>query len=166
VLAVLIALALTGQANAVPPACWTRITSRPQFTAAQQVRELQGRIKSASCDVIGVTWTTSPSEHGLLLWESKPQTLWRVTMAGQAARWERWSGASTARLLADEPADGFTLGANTQGKGRAAISPSAGGFVKQHAPGTFDAALPVNCEAPAPATAPAAGVPPFLTKCG
>jgi len=88
-----------------------------------------------------------------------------VTMEGRAPRWERWASASKARVLADNPADGFTLGARTEGKGRAAISPSAGGFVKQHAPGIFDEALPVNCDAPPPA-APAAGSPPFLTKCG
>ena len=165
-LAVLIAMAMFGQTNAAPAACWTKLPSRPQFTAADQVRELQTHIKSAGCDVVGVAWTRSPTQQGLLLWEAKPQTLWRVTMDGPAARWEKWTGASRTRLLADAPADGFTLGAYTQGKGRAEISPSAGGFVKQHAPGAFDAALPVNCDAPPPAAAPAAGSPPFLTKCG
>lgn len=164
--AVLIAVAMVGQVTPAPAACWTKLSSRPQFTPADQVRELQSRIKTAGCDVVGVAWATSATQHGLLLWESKPQTLWRVTMDGQAARWEKWSGATRARILADTPADGFTLGASTQGKGRAEISPSAGGFVKQQAPGTFDAALPVNCDVPAPAAAPAAGSPPFLTKCG
>jgi hypothetical protein len=166
VLAVLIAVAIIGQANAAPDACWTKLPSRPQFTAADQVRNLQAHIKSAACDVVGLAWTTSPTQQGLLLWEAKPQTLWRLTMDGPAARWEKWAGASRARLLADNPADGFTLGVYTQGKGRAEISPSAGGFVKQHAPGTFDAALPVNCDTPAPAAPAAAGSPPFLTKCG
>jgi hypothetical protein len=164
--AVLIAIAMSGQAPPAPAACWTTLPSRPQFTAADQVRELQARIQATTCDVVGLSWTASPKEQGLLLWESKPQTLWRVTMVGQAARWEKWSGANKTRILADNPADGFSLGAATQGKGRAGISPSAGGFVKQHAPGTFDAALPVNCDAPAPTAAPAAGSPPFLTKCG
>jgi hypothetical protein len=162
VLAVLIAVAIIGQANAAPDACWTKLPSRPQFTAADQVRNLQAHIKSAACDVVGLAWTTSPTQQGLLLWEAKPQTLWRVTMDGQAARWEKWAGASKARLLADNPADGFTLGASSQGKGRAATSTSAGGFVKQHAPGTFDAVLPENCSAPAPA----GNTPAFLTKCG
>jgi hypothetical protein len=166
VLAVLIVLAMIGQTNAAPAACWSKLTPPAPFTAADQVRHLQAHIKAAGCGVVGVTWSASANQHVLLLWESKPQTLWRVTMDGQAARWEKWAAASKARVLADNPADGFTLGTYTQGRGRAEISPAAGGFVKQHAPGTFDAGLPVNCDAPAPAAPAAAGSPPFLTKCG
>ena len=164
-LALLIAVAMLGQTNAAPSECWIRLPSRPQFTAAEQVRALQSRITSSSCDVAGVTWAAAPARHALLLWESTSQTLWRVTVDGATARWERWGGASKARILADDPADGFTLGAHTEGKGRAPMSPAAGGFVKQQAPGTFDEALPLNCDAPPP-TAPARGNPPFLTKCG
>jgi hypothetical protein len=159
----LLAVALIGQAHTAGD-CWTKIAPRPQYSASDQVRDLQGRIKSGGCDVIGLAWTTrgAPAQESALVWESKPQTLWRLKVDKQGPEWEKWSGATRERILADNPADGFTLGAYSQGKGRSAMTPSAGGFVKQHAPGTFDAALPENCSAPAPA----GKSPAFLTKCG
>jgi len=163
VFALLVVVALATQARAAVPArCWSSVGPRPEYTSSDQVRDLQATIKAASCDVAGLAWSTktaSPQQH-LILWDGTQETLWRVTVEKQAARWEKIAGASRQRLLADDPADGFTLGARSQGKGRATISPAAGGFVKQHAPGTFDAALPVNCDAP-----PAPDTPPFLTKC-
>ena len=160
----LLAVALIGQAHETAASCWTKVAARPEYTASDQVRDLQSRVKVSGCEVVGLAWTTTakPPQESVLLWESKPQTLWRLTMDRQGPRWEKWSGASKARILADNPADGFTLGPLSQGKGRAATSTSAGGFVKQHAPGTFDAVLPENCSAPAPA----GNTPAFLTKCG
>jgi hypothetical protein len=157
----LLAAALIGQAH---DACWTKIAARPEYSAADQVRDLQGRVKAGGCEVIGLAWETTakPSQQSVLLWESKPQTLWRLTIDAGGPRWEKWSGATNAQILADSPADGFTLGAYTQGKGRAATTTSAGGFVKQHAPRTFDAVLPENCSAPTPA----GNSPAFLIKCG
>ena len=162
--ALLFLAALIGQTQAAPADCWTKVAARPEYTASDQVRDLQSRVKVGGCEVVGLAWTTTakPPQESVLLWESKPQILWRLTMDRQGPRWEKWSGASKERILADSPADGFTLGAFSQGKGRAATSTSAGGFVKQHAPGTFDAVLPENCSAPAPA----GSTPPFLTKCG
>jgi hypothetical protein len=163
VFALLAALALAAQTHtAAPAACWSSLGDRPAYIPSDQVRDLQTRLKAGGCDVIGVAWSTkTPPQQSLILWDGKQEMLWRVTVEKQAVRWEKWAGASRQRMLADDPADGFTLGARSQGKGRATISPAAGGFVKQRAPGTFDAALPVNCEAP-----PAADNPPFLTKCG
>ena len=156
-----VALVLQTHAAAAPAACWSSLGSRPAYSASDQVRDFQTRLKAGGCDVIGVAWsTTTPAQQGLILWEGKQEILWRVTVEKQTVRWEKWAGASRQRILADNPADGFTLGVRSQGRGRATITPAAGGFVKQHAPGTFDAALPVNCDAP-----PAAGAPPFLTKC-
>ena len=159
----LLAVALIGQAHETA-SCWTKVAARPDYTASDQVRDLQSRVKVSGCEVVGLAWATTakPPQESVLLWESKPQTLWRLTMDRQGPRWEKWSGASKERILADNPGDGFTLGAFSQGKGRAATSTSAGGFVKQHAPGTFDAVLPENCSAPAPA----GNTPAFLTKCG
>lgn len=159
----LLAVALIGQSSANPGRCWTSLSSRPQYAAPDQVRDLQGRVKAGGCEVIGLAWTSAaPVQHLLLLWDAKEQTLWRLKIEGQSSRWEKWSGASRERILADNAADGFTLGTSSQGKGRAAMTISAGRFVTQHAPGTFDAALPENCGAPSPA----ANTPPFLTKCG
>jgi hypothetical protein len=164
VFALLFVAALIGQTQAAPASCWTKIGPRAQYGASDQVRDLQNRVKGGGCEVIGLAWTTTaaPSQESVLLWEAKPQTLWRLTMDPQGPRWERWSGASRERILGDNPGDGFTLGAYNQGKGRAATSLSAGGFVKQHAAGTFDAVLPENCSAPSPA----GNAPAFLTKCG
>ena len=117
--------------------CWTKIAPRAQYSASDQVRDLQGRIKAGGCDVIGLAWATraASAQESALLWEAKPQTLWRLKIDSQGPQWEKWGGASRERILADTPADGFTLGAYSQGKGRSATSTSAGGFVKQHAPG-------------------------------
>lgn len=160
----LFAVALIGQAHDAPGSCWTKIAARPEYSAADQVRDLQSRLKTSGCDVVGLTWATTakPPQESVLLWESKPQTLWRLTMDARGPRWEKWIGATKERILADNPADGFTLGAYTEGKGRAATSLPAGGFVKQHAPGTFDPVLPENCSAPTPA----GNSPAFLIKCG
>jgi hypothetical protein len=160
----LLAVALIGQAHDAPGNCWTTIPARSEYSAADQVRDLQSRLKTGACDAVGLTWATTakPPQHSVLLWDSKADTLWRLTMDASGPRWEKWAGATRARILADNPADGFTLGAYTQGKGRAATSLPAGGFVKQHAPGTFDAVLPENCSAPTPA----GNSPAFLTKCG
>ena len=162
-LLVLAAALFAGQPAVKPASCWTTLEPRAEYAAAQQVRDLQARVKAGACDVIGTAWTSkaTAAPHNLILWDGKQQTLWRVTVDRQAVRWEKWTGASRERILVDDPGDGFTLGAYSQGKGRATISPSAGGFVKQHAPARFDPALPVNCDAPAPA----ADAPPFLTKC-
>jgi hypothetical protein len=165
----LLAVALIAQSSVEPARCWTSVSGRPQYTAADQVRDLQSLVKAGGCDVVGLAWTSAapaapaaPAQHLVVLWDAKEQILWRLKMEGQSPRWEKWSGASKERILADNPADGFTLGTFSQGKGRAAMTTSAGGFVKQHAPGTFDAALPENCGAPSPS----ANTPPFLTKCG
>jgi hypothetical protein len=161
VVELLLAFALIGQSHTDD--CWTSIAPRPQYSASDQVRDLQGRIKTTRCDVVGLAWTTAggTAQQLAIVWESKLQTLWRLTVDKQGPRWEKWSGATRERILADNPADGFTLGPYIQGKGRSAISLPAGGFVKQHAPGTFDAALPENCSAPVPA----GKSPAFLTKC-
>jgi hypothetical protein len=160
----LLAVALIGQGHVAPDSCWTKMAARAAYSASDQVRDLQSRLAAGACDVVGLTWATTgkPPQESVLLWESRLQTLWRLTMEARGPRWEKWSGASRARILADNPADGFTLGAYTQGQGRAATSLPAGAFVKQHAPGTFDAVLPENCSAPAPA----GNSPAFLTKCG
>ena len=162
--ALLFVAALIGQTQAAPGKCWTKVAPRAQYGASDQVRDLQNRVKAGGCEVIGLAWTTTAaaSQESVLLLETKPQTLWRLTMDRQGPRWEKWGGASREGILADNAADGFTLGAYSQGKGRAATSTSAGGFVKQHAPGTFDAVLPENCSAPTPA----GNSPAFLTKCG
>jgi len=161
VVELLLAFALVGQSQA--DGCWTKVAPRPQYSASDQVRDLQSRIKTAGCDVVGLAFTTTgaTAQESALVWESKPQTLWLLRVDKQGPRWEKWSGATRERILADNPADGFTLGTHTQGKGRSAMSLPAGGFVKQHAPGTFDAALPENCSAPVPA----GKSPAFLTKC-
>jgi len=162
VFALLAALVLAAQTHgAAPSVCWASLGPRAEYAASDQLRDLQARLKSGGCDAIGAAWSTkAPVQQNLILWDGKQETLWRVTVEKQAVRWEKWAGATRERVLADNPADGFTLGGRTSGTGRAAISPAAGGFVKQQAPGTFDAALPVNCDAP-----PASGAPPFLIKC-
>ena len=80
---------------------------------------MQNRVKAGGCEVIGLAWTTTaaPSQESVLLWEAKPQTLWRLTMDRQGPRWEKWGGASRERILADNAADGFTLGAYESGQG-------------------------------------------------
>ena len=109
----LLAVALIGQAHETAASCWTKVAARPEYTASDQVRDLQSRVKVSGCEVVGLAWTTTakPPQESVLLWESKPQTLWRLTMDRQGPRWEKWSGASKERILADNPADGFTLGA-------------------------------------------------------
>ena len=117
--ALLFVAALIGQTAAAPASCWTKIAPRTQFGAPDQVRDLQTRVKAGGCEVIGLAWTTTaaPSQESVLLWEAKPQVLWRLTMDRQGPRWEKWAGASKERILADNAADGFTLGAYSQGKG-------------------------------------------------
>ncbi len=101
--AVLFVAALIGQTQAAPASCWTKIAPRAQYSASDQIRDLQIRVKAGGCEVIGLAWTTTaaPSQESLLLWEAKPQTLWRLTMDRQGPRWEKWGGASRERILAD-----------------------------------------------------------------
>ena len=103
--ALLFVAALIGQTQAAPASCWTKIAPRAQYGASDQVRDLQNRVKAGGCEVIGLAWTTTaaPSQESVLLWEAKPQTLWRLTMDRQGPRWEKWGGASSERILADNP---------------------------------------------------------------
>ena len=149
------------QAGAAAPPCWVTIPSGAAAGPAEQLRALQRLVKPGVCDVTGVAWAApgKPPTHHLLLWERQRQLLWRVSMAEGGVRWEKLEGATAQRILSASAGGPITPGPRSTGTGRPGLSTAAGFFVKKNAPGTFDAALPVECQS-APADQPA-----FLTSC-
>jgi hypothetical protein len=124
------------------PVCWVDGGLKADFGSENQLRELQRYAKSGTCEVFAMTWRIKmlPQRQSLMLWDLKKQALYRIHVDA-GARWERWSGATKAAILADDASDGLDLPSYSDGQGKTDASPEAAAFVKSHAPKKFDTAF-------------------------
>jgi hypothetical protein len=147
VLSILFAVSLLAQSQVPKGVCWVEVGLKADYGSSDQVRDLQRHTKNTSCDLFGLAWRIRPipDRQSLLFWDAKQQVLFRVHIEGKeastAVRWEKWTGATKERILADDPSDGFDLASYLEGRGKAGMSPAATSFVRKRAPGRFDAAL-------------------------
>jgi hypothetical protein len=119
------------------------VGTKEDYSSSDQLRDLQRRIKGGRCDVIALAWRLKflPGRQSLLLWDANDEVLVRVHVEGSGARWEKWGVANKARILADDPSDGFNLSPYTEGRGPKFVSQGMAGFVRKHSGGTFDSGL-------------------------
>lgn len=138
-----LALVLMLQAKSATIPCWTNVETRMAYSSSDQVRDLQQRVKNNSCAFVAMAWSTkaAPQQQSVLLWDPKEHLIFRIHVERGTARWEKWTGATKERILADDPADGLDQASYSDGTGRAGLSAAAVAFIKKHAPRRFDAGL-------------------------
>lgn len=137
---------LIQQPQGLKAACWVEVGLKAEYGSGDQIRDLQRYIRSTSCDLFGMAWRIRPipARQSLLLWDAKLQVLFRVHVEGMVAsavQWEKWTGATKERVLADDPADGFDLASYVDGRGKVGMSSEAATFVRKQAPKRFDSAF-------------------------
>jgi hypothetical protein len=122
-LRVWLALALLAWAVEAEAACWRAFGKRPApFGSDLQVRNLQRLVRSGKCRFYGMSWQTRDFSSGpttsVLVYDTKHGTMYRVHHdPGVLDSWNKWTGVTTAALLADKPWDGFDCGYFSSGTG-------------------------------------------------
>lgn len=110
-------------------ACFASIGVRAYFGSAEQLRELQKRVKTSdarTCPQVGFRFTAGP-RTATVLYDRTTRSIVRVgRWQGESRpRWEYWSGATDASILQDDPDDGFDAGQYHEGVGTEGLVPTA-----------------------------------------